>query len=161
MSGRDFTVRSASPADAETICDVLVRSIRDVCGPDYGDDPELLDAWCANKKPGIVRGWIADPDNRFLVACDATGRIVGAGVIHATGEIRLCYVRPEVLGGGAGHALLARLEEIAGELGLTRIVLNSTSTARGFYERHGFTPVAPPEPYGPGLRYPMAKILGG
>jgi N-acetylglutamate synthase-like GNAT family acetyltransferase len=158
-TGTIITTRAAEIDDAERICEVLIRSIREVCGPDYGNDETLLERWCLNKRPEITRAWIADPGNRTIVALDDGGRIVGAGLIHVSGEIRLCYALPEVIGKGVGHALIGRLEAIAREMGLGRIDLMSTSTARPFYERHGFACSAPPEPRGPGYQYPMTKVL--
>ena len=181
-------VRPACEADAEAICEVLIRSIREVCGPDYGNDGDLLERWCRNKKPEIVRAWLGDPDSRTFVALDADARIVGAaqvarGVLNPSShdaaappsapetglqsedggagdfEVRLCYVLPEALRGGCGRALMGCLEEVARGLGASRLVLTSTSTARGFYERHGFRSSGPPEPRGPGWQFPMAKPL--
>jgi len=49
-------------------------------------------------------------------------------------EVRLCEVLPEAVGGGYGHALITRLEEVARRHGASRLVLPSTSTARDFYD---------------------------
>src|SRR5262245_19995695 len=116
-SDKPTTVRSARPEEAEAICGVQIRSIREIDGPDYGNDEALLERWCRNKKPEFIRSWLADPGNRTFVAVDPDDRIVGAALIHSSGEVRLCYVVPEVLGKGVGHALIERLTSEARGIG--------------------------------------------
>ena len=84
--------------------------------------------------------WVAEVD----------GRIVGCGALHVLwediAEIRTIAVAPEALGTGVGHALVARLVDVARELGLARIFVLTFET--DFFGKHGFvaidgTPVTP------------------
>ncbi|WP_189211619.1 MULTISPECIES: amino-acid N-acetyltransferase [Actinokineospora] len=84
--------------------------------------------------------WVAELD----------GRIVGCGALHVLwediAEIRTIAVTPDALGSGVGHALVAKLIEVARELGLARIFVLTFETE--FFGRHGFveidgTPVTP------------------
>jgi hypothetical protein len=61
-------IRDAVAADAEAACDVMRRSIAELCTADHRDDPEILAQWLANKHPDIFRGWMAQSRNSFLVA---------------------------------------------------------------------------------------------
>jgi amino-acid N-acetyltransferase len=88
----------------------------------------------------------------FWVA-ELGGVLVGCGALHVLwedlGEIRSLAVDPAIRGSGIGTALVRRLVEVAGELGLTRIFVLTFETA--FFAQHGFveidgTPV-PPEVY--------------
>jgi amino-acid N-acetyltransferase len=76
----------------------------------------------------------------FRVAEDAAGRLIGCGALHVMwsdlGEVRTLAVAEEWLGKGVGHALLARLEEDARELGLSRLFCLTFET--GFFGRNGF-----------------------
>lgn len=56
-------IRIATKEDVVRICEVLIRSIREICGPDYNNDPEILDDWCANKTPEAIDPWIENPKN--------------------------------------------------------------------------------------------------
>ncbi|GDY32847.1 amino-acid N-acetyltransferase [Gandjariella thermophila] len=88
----------------------------------------------------------------FWVAEDG-GEVVGCGALHVLwedlAEIRTVAVAPHALGRGIGHAIVDRLIEVAGDLGLSRIFVLTFETE--FFARHGFvaingTPV-PPEVY--------------
>jgi GNAT superfamily N-acetyltransferase len=102
-------IRDARPADAASACDVLRRSIAELCGADHGDNPAVLAAWLANKTPETLAAWIAHPGNAVLLAEDA-GRVLGVGAITAAGEVTLNYVAPEARFQGVSRALLAALE---------------------------------------------------
>ncbi|MGN6760951.1 MAG: amino-acid N-acetyltransferase [Leifsonia sp.] len=76
----------------------------------------------------------------FRVAEDAEGRLIGCGALHVMwkdlGEVRTLAVSEDWLGRGVGHALLARLEEDARELGLDRLFCLTFEV--GFFARNGF-----------------------
>ncbi len=91
---------------------------------------------------------MAEPGVTVLVARDADGRHLGMASLKdhgdGLGEVKRMFTLPEVRGQRVGAALLARLEEIARETGISRLVLE-TGEAPGFepawriYERSGFT----------------------
>ena len=56
------------------------------------------------------------------------------------GMITLNYVSPDARFQGVSKALLAALERTAAELGLKQCRLESTKTARRFYEAAGYRP---------------------
>ena len=150
-------VRVAEEADAEALCEVNIRSIREVCGPDY-NDPDHLDQWCANKTPENFRKWIADPGSRVLAGV-VGDRIGGIGMVDlAKGFIYMLYLAPEALGHGLGKAMLAEMERLAVAAGRTRMELQSTITARTFYEAQGYTNTGEIEHRGKPA-YQMHKIL--
>lgn len=91
---------------------------------------------------------MAEPTVTVLLARDSNGRLVGMGSLKehggGLGEVKRMYTLPEVRGQRVGSALLQRIEQLAREKGLTRLVLE-TGEAPGFeqawrvYERGGFT----------------------
>ena len=131
------SIRVAEERDAEAACNVLRRSITECCSEDHKDDPALLGPWLENKTPENVRAWITSPGNYAIVA-EAHGKIVGVAMMLDSGEITLCYLLPEARFKGVGRMLLADLESRANQLGLGEVRLQSTRTARRFYERNGF-----------------------
>jgi GNAT superfamily N-acetyltransferase len=147
-------IRGARPEDAASACDVLRRSIAELCVADHGGDPAVLAAWLGNKTPATVAGWIARPGNAVLLAEEA-GRVLGIAAMTATGEVTLNYVAPEARFRGISRALLAALEAWAGAAGLPRCTLHSTLTARRFYGAAGYAETGPAGEAG----IPMAKPL--
>ncbi|MDB5096816.1 MAG: family N-acetyltransferase [Cyanobacteria bacterium RYN_339] len=149
-----LNIRPATVEDAPALCDVNLRSIREICGKDY--PPDRLDTWCANKVPGNYLKWLADPKLR-LYAGERDGRVAGVGLLDVNGWIFLLYVEPEALGSGLGKALLAHMEQEARAMGLGRLQLKSTITARDFYARQGYEDLGPTGDEIPSFR--MEKAL--
>ena len=75
----------------------------------------------------------------FRVA-EADGELVGCGALHVMwedlGEVRTLATTAEWRGKGVGHALLARLEDDARELGLSRLFCLTFEVA--FFGAHGY-----------------------
>ncbi|WBM79291.1 amino-acid N-acetyltransferase [Cryobacterium breve] len=77
----------------------------------------------------------------FRVVEDTHGELIGVGALHVMwedlGEVRTLAVTADWLGRGVGHALLARLEADARELGLSRLFCLTFEVP--FFTRHGFS----------------------
>jgi GNAT superfamily N-acetyltransferase len=130
-------IRKAAASDADDICEVLRRSITELCAADHRNDPALLAPWLANKTPETVRVWIGNAHQRLLVAVDG-GKIVGAAAADEKGEIILNYVSPDARFIGASKALLAELEDWLRDKGHAAVTLKSTQTAHQFYLALGY-----------------------
>lgn len=78
----------------------------------------------------------------FWVA-EVSGDVVGCGALHVLwediAELRTIAVASRVRGLGVGHALVARLIELAVELGLPRVFVLTFETR--FFARHGFVEI--------------------
>ncbi len=91
---------------------------------------------------------MAEPAVTVFVARDCDGRPLGMGALKdhggGLGEVKRMYTLPDVRGQRIGSLLLRRIEQLARERGITRLVLE-TGEAPGFepawrvYERGGFT----------------------
>jgi hypothetical protein len=57
----EMEIRDAVAEDAPAACQVLRRSISELCVADHGNDPAILAKWLLNKTPDIVASWIALP----------------------------------------------------------------------------------------------------
>jgi GNAT superfamily N-acetyltransferase len=152
-------IRDAVPSDAAAACEVLRRSIIELCVADHRNDPAVLAEWLANKTPEIVASWIARPNSSLLVAID-DGAILGVGAITEEGEITLNYVSPDARFRGVSRALVAALEARAAERGNARCTLISTETALRFYRAAGYVQDGPAQgKFGTSGSYPMSKQL--
>jgi GNAT superfamily N-acetyltransferase len=152
-------IRNAVAADAQAACEVMRRSIAELCDADHHNDPKILTAWLGNKQPRFFHAWLAEPDNSVLVAVDG-GRIVSVGAVRDSGEITLNYVSPDYRFTGVSRALLTALENRAIERGNNRCTLSSTATARRFYLANGYLETgAARGNFGSQTGFPMAKLL--
>jgi GNAT superfamily N-acetyltransferase len=152
-------IRDAVAEDAPAVCQVMRRSIAELCVADHHNDSAILARWLSNKTPEIFLSWLARPDNSLLVALE-DGRILGVGSVTDAGEITLNYVLPDVRFRGVSRAMLGALENRAAERGNVRCILASTETARRFYQSAGYTQLGPADgKFGTTSGYPMAKTL--
>jgi GNAT superfamily N-acetyltransferase len=152
-------IRDARLEDADRACDVLRRSISQLCVADHGNDPAILDAWLANKKPEIVAAWATQQGNSLLLAVEGDA-ILAVGSVTDAGEITLNYVAPEARFRGVSRALLGALEARALARGNTRCRLVSTETAHRFYQSAGYRDDgAPRGKFGTKSSYPMSKEI--
>ncbi len=152
-------IRDATPEDADAACDVLRKSILQLCAADHRNDPAILARWLGNKTPEIVASWIGQPGNSLLVAVEG-GVILGVGPVTDAGEITLNYVAPDWRFRGVSRSMLAALETRAKQRGNGRCSLVSTETAHRFYRSGGYTDDgAPLGKFGTQSSYPMFKRL--
>lgn len=153
-------IRDAVPADAAAVCQVLKRSIVELCVADHHNDPAILERWLANKAPEIVASWIAQPRSSMLLAVEDDA-ILGVGAVTDAGEITLNYVSPDARFRGVSRAMLRALEARTLERGAARSTLVGTETARRFYHAAGYTDAGAPQgKFGAAGGYPMSKQLG-
>ncbi|RWL77229.1 MAG: GNAT family N-acetyltransferase [Mesorhizobium sp.] len=100
---------------------------------------------------------MADKDTTVFIARD-NGLAVGCGALkrhdEATGEVKRMYTRPSHRGRKIGAEIVGRVEALARQEGLTRLVLETGDrhpAAWTVYERAGFTRC------GPVLDYPDSE----
>jgi GNAT superfamily N-acetyltransferase len=87
------------------------------------------------------------PHGAFVIVRDGA-EAVGCGGIQridaTTGEIKRMWIHADNRGIGLGRRLLNHLELVAGQLGYTRVVLDTNATltvAIAMYERAGYDPI--------------------
>lgn len=151
-----IAIRRAVVADAPAMSAILIASITELCVADHRNDPALLAGWLANKAPGSVAQWFTNPDSTLLVAeHDGVPAAVG-GCLNDQRRISLNYVSPDHRFAGISKAMLAALET---ELGPGEATLDSTETARRFYESCGWEVIGPQTTHRGISGYPMRKRL--
>jgi GNAT superfamily N-acetyltransferase len=152
-------IRAATPEDAPAACEVMSRSIAELCIADHRNDEAILERWLSNKTPEVFVSWIRQPNNSLLVAVEGSD-ILAVGSVTDAGQITLSYVSPDARFRGVSRALLRALEARAVERGNTRCTLTSTETARRFYRANGYVEDGRPVGnFGTSSGYPMSKLL--
>src|SRR5207253_1428423 len=99
----EMEIRDALAEDALAACEVLRRSILELCVADHGNDPAILKHWLSNKTPEIVASWIAHPETSMLVATE-DDTILAVGSVTNAGVITLNYVSPDARFRGVSRA---------------------------------------------------------
>lgn len=91
---------------------------------------------------------MADPSVTLFVVRNEDGNAVGIGALKdhgdGLGEVKRMYTAPDLRGQRVGAALLARIESLAREKGIARLVLETGDVPEmmeswRLYERGGFT----------------------
>jgi GNAT superfamily N-acetyltransferase len=154
-----LTIRRAVASDALGACDAVRRSITDLCVEDHQGDGTTIAAWLANKTGANFTRWITSDQHLAFVAEEAS-KIVGFGLLDPAGSILLLYVSPEARFQGVSKALLTAMEDSARSFGVRTVTLDSSATARRFYERSGYVAAGEPRKgFGIATCYPMSKRL--
>ena len=133
-------IRQGTEADAGEAISTLRRSITELCVPDHLNDPAEIEGWLGNKTVEGWNKWILRNDAIVLVA-ERDRKIIGVGMATLNGDILLNYVHPAARFAGVSRAILAALEEALRSRGAQLCRLESTITARSFYESCGFRPL--------------------
>lgn len=112
---------------------------------------ELDERFRSGFKPGDGGAGDVDgmrsPAGAFLIAHSDKAPVGCGGVLRIDqriGEIKRMWIHPDWRGLGLGARLLARLEVVAGELGRTRVILDTNETlieAIAMYRRAGYHPI--------------------
>lgn len=130
-------VRPAKAGDASLVSRILTRSFRAGCALDHRNNPLLVNAWLRRHSPEQVAVWLEDRSRQVQVAW-LQGKPVGVGMVRDTGEVSLCYVLPEFFRRGVGQSLMSALERHLARIGRARVLIYSTLTGQGFYQRLGY-----------------------
>ena len=133
-----YTIRSIEPKDNATV-EGVIRS----CLIEFGADHEGT-AW-ADPDLGRFSEIYSTPGNRYWVAEDETGEIVGGtGIGRLTDtvcELQKMYCLPEARGTGLAGRLMAIALDYARDYYAQCYLetLDNMTAAQRFYEKHGFT----------------------
>jgi GNAT superfamily N-acetyltransferase len=153
------STRRAVHSDAAAACEVVRRSIVELCQADHRGDADTLAKWLANKTPANFERWI-DSEAHIAVAAEIEGALVGFGLLNLQGKIALLYVSADAQFRGVSKSLLALLEKEAAAVGIRELSLESTLTALPFYSRRGYVSTGPSAAgFGGATCYPMSRRI--
>ena len=145
MGSGELQVRRATPADADVVADVWLRSFA-------GALPTVVRAHSDDEVRSWIRDvvvpgretWVATIDGAVaaMMVLDAGGDNADSdgGVAAGAGEIDQLYVDPPAQGYGLGSCLVDVAKQRC-PVGLELWTFQINTTAQRFYERHGFIAV--------------------
>jgi L-amino acid N-acyltransferase YncA len=138
-----YRVRPAVEADATAICEIYNQGIED----------RLATLETERRTPEERRQWLKSRSPRHpVIVAEASGRVLAWGSLNAFSPREAyrhvadfsIYVERGQRGRGAGRVVLARLIELARELGYHKMVLSAfpfNAAGMALYERLGFRTV--------------------
>lgn len=128
-------IRPATADDAEAICRVAIRTLREISARDYPAD--VIARLVAGFSPQRIAAFIA---SRPFYVATAHGTIVGTANLDGAAA-RAVFVDPDHQGKGVGAGLMAVIENLARTRSVTALQVQSSIAAEGFYRMLGYVAV--------------------
>jgi putative acetyltransferase len=129
MNIRPFNIRDRSACG-----ELFYHTVHAICSKDYSK--KQLDIWA----PEVSRsGNFPRPlENNHAYVVEIDYELVGFADITKDGYLDRFFVHKDYQGLGVGKLLLKKIEEQAHSLGLQKITLEASITARPFFEKMGY-----------------------
>ncbi|MCB9356672.1 MAG: GNAT family N-acetyltransferase [Lewinellaceae bacterium] len=127
-------LRSYRRDDKRRLQQLFFDTVRTVNAGDYPH--ALLNAWAPDEPDRELWSQL-ERQNCFLVEFQKTP--VGFISLSPSGSIDFLYVHKDFQGRGIAAALYKQVERIARKKGLETLRTDTSVTARGFFEKQGFT----------------------
>lgn len=126
-------IRAAQPSDAPAISAVIVAALRISNARDYS--PEVIQRVESNFTAARIETLIA---TRQVLVAMQDQQLLGTASLDGQ-VVRSVFVAPDLHGQGVGRRLMAAVERLAHEQGVSELLVPSSLTAQGFYRQLGFT----------------------
>jgi N-acetylglutamate synthase-like GNAT family acetyltransferase len=149
----DCLIRPAINDDAEAISQVVIHALRGSNAQDYS--AEIIAQVERSFSPASILQLLTQ---RQVYVATSAGQVVATASLDRD-VVRSVFVDPACQGLGAGKMLMATLQSIAADQGLSRLRVPSSITAEGFYAALGFEKVRD-EYHGAERTIIMEKRLG-
>jgi putative acetyltransferase len=117
--------------------EIVNSAIRGLAASHYS--PDIIAGWVVPVTDETVCDLMLNPDHEIRLVAELDEKPAGiAALILERSELRACYVSPHAARRGCGSALVAEIERLAREHGLTRLELAASLNAEPFYAAHGY-----------------------
>ncbi|MBA3910172.1 MAG: GNAT family N-acetyltransferase [Rhodobacter sp.] len=165
MTARILTLRRAVPEDLSAVDRLLSRSYPRLLAADYPPSTLVLAVpRIARARPELLASgtyFLAEgADGALLAAGGWTHATPSGGTVADTGHVRHVATDPDVVRGGIGRALMAKVMQDAHAEGMLWLDCLSTRTAVPFYTAMGFRVLFPIEvQLAPGISFPVVRMM--
>lgn len=130
-------IRSFKPDDSASLASIYHEAVQ-VVGSNYYT-PDQVEVWSPQPVPPerfLAR--VSDGRSVF-VAIEDNDNPIGFIELEFDGHIDCFYCHPDFVGTGVGAVLYDRLESSARSAGMSRLYVEASEVARGFFLRMGFS----------------------
>jgi putative acetyltransferase len=130
-----LALRPFLPADAPMLVEIFRASIEETAADDYGEAQRGAWASAADDEEAFAQRL----GQELTLVATLAGSAVGFVSLKGADAIDMLYVHPAAAGQGAGALLCDAIERLAASRGAPRLTVDASDSARGFFERRGFT----------------------
>jgi putative acetyltransferase len=127
-------LRPFLPADAPLLREIFRDSIEELTADDYTEAQQQAWASAADDTAGFGKKLAGE----LTLIATLEGSPVGFASLEGKDKIDMLYVHPAAVGQGVGAMLVDALEKLAGSRGASRLIIDVSDSARGFFEKRGY-----------------------
>lgn len=139
-----MNIRTYRISDTQAIMQLFYDTIHTINRRDY--TKAQIDAWAPEtmEVEAWVKGLSHDRKVVYVAEVSVAGKeqIIGFGELENDGHIDCFYCHKDFQGQGVGTQLLQQIESDAQALGLQRLFVEVSITAKPFFEKRGFVVLA-------------------
>jgi putative acetyltransferase len=123
------------PDDVPLLREIFRDSIEELTADDYTAAQQ--EAWAS--VADNVSDFGKKLAGQLTLVATLEGSPVGFASLQGKDKIDMLYVHPAAAGQGVGATLVDALEKLAGGRGVVKLVVDASDSARGFFEKRGYT----------------------
>ncbi len=129
-----LALRPFLPEDAPVLAEIFRAAIAELTTDDYNAAQQ--EAWASAAEDMAKFG--KDLAGQLTLIATMGGSPVGFASLEGKDKIGMLYVHPAVAGQGVGATLADALEKLAGGRGVSKLKVDASDSARGFFEKRGY-----------------------
>ena len=130
-----LALRPFLPADAPLLREIFRDSIEELTADDYSEAQQ--EAWASVADDAADFG--KKLAGQLTLIATLEGSPVGFASLAGKDKVDMLYVHPAAAGQGVGSMLIDALERLAGGRGVSKLNVDASDSARGFFEKRGYT----------------------
>jgi putative acetyltransferase len=138
MTSRELpklAMRPMLPTDAPLLAEIFRAAIEELTADDYSEAQR--EAWASVSDD--EEGFGAKLSGELTLVATYGGAAVAFASLENNMRIDMLYVHPAAAGQGAAAMLCDALEKLAAARGAKELTVDASDTARGFFEKRGFS----------------------
>jgi putative acetyltransferase len=129
-----FALRPFLPADVAVLAEIFRAAITELTSDDYSEAQQ--EAWAASAEDEAA--FAARLGKQLTLVATLQGSPVGFASLAGREKLDMLYVHPGAAGHGVAAMLVDALEKLAAARGATKLSVDASDTARGFFEKRGY-----------------------
>lgn len=128
-------IRRYKKGEEQTLWFLLCETVHKVNSKDYSQ--KQIEAWAPSKSDPFK--WKDRLRETNPLVAEENGELIGFAELEENGHIDCFYCAHNWQGKGVGSALLHAIEQEASNHGISRLFAEASITAKGFFEKKGFS----------------------